>query len=357
MAVFNEKYVSSLAVGGGDGSIGNPWTFQEAFGGGVVNAYDRVNVKADGTYTLLASLVLSVLGRPFIFRGYKDVIGDGFQGWRPNGSLITSHMPVINTDTFQLRITANGIRHFFQSLNITGNVSAGVSRPSLLEIGTNINSQGGIVQCKFYNSAAGGQCISIDTTTGYYTTVVCCECLSDGINIFTDGQWPCVIGCSLQSISSNAIYAGLHVGNLIHDCGANAVDYQFHSVANSIVNCAGGYFIGSARTHAAIIGNIITGTGRALNRGDARVGTNLFRNRKRDNTSADNMYDYPDVLEVTKDLGGDEQDYVDATNDDYRPIPGSPAARSGPFDWSDLGALRSMDLSNSAKASAAPGKA
>jgi hypothetical protein len=53
---ITERYVSSLAAGGGDGSVGSPWTLVEAAAAAV--AGDRVNIKADGTYTLGADLTL-----------------------------------------------------------------------------------------------------------------------------------------------------------------------------------------------------------------------------------------------------------------------------------------------------------
>ncbi len=82
---YTERYVSALAGGGGDGSVGNPWTWDEARVACIPGT--RVNVKADGTYSLLANEGTSTLhymalylGRPdapICWRGYGTTPGDG----------------------------------------------------------------------------------------------------------------------------------------------------------------------------------------------------------------------------------------------------------------------------------------
>ena len=82
---YTERYVSALAAGGGDGSVGSPWTWEEARVACIPGT--RVNVKADGTYNLIGNEGTSTLhymalylGRPdapICWRGYGATPGDG----------------------------------------------------------------------------------------------------------------------------------------------------------------------------------------------------------------------------------------------------------------------------------------
>lgn len=73
-------YVSSTASGGGAGTEGDPFTLAECNSAqGNVGAGDTAWVKADGTYTLAANLVLAdgTAGNPVQLRAYTSAIGDG----------------------------------------------------------------------------------------------------------------------------------------------------------------------------------------------------------------------------------------------------------------------------------------
>lgn len=89
---YTERYVSALAAGGGDGSVGSPWTFTESVTA-VTNGM-RINVKADGDYTVTggsAPFVWVDVTRcgtpalPVMWRGYGTVPGDGVKAKLVNG--------------------------------------------------------------------------------------------------------------------------------------------------------------------------------------------------------------------------------------------------------------------------------
>lgn len=77
---LTERYVSSLAAGGGSGTEGSPWTFAEAVSN--YAAGDRINIKADGTYTFTASVTFTTAATdtaPVVWRGYGTTPGDGIR--------------------------------------------------------------------------------------------------------------------------------------------------------------------------------------------------------------------------------------------------------------------------------------
>lgn len=102
-----EKYVSALATGWTTGaavhagSVGDPWQLDEALqatSGGPA-AGNRVNVKADGTYTAAGTAVTNGnAANPIIWQGYASAIGDLERPTRSlggTGPMSTTGMPVI----------------------------------------------------------------------------------------------------------------------------------------------------------------------------------------------------------------------------------------------------------------------
>jgi len=106
---ITERYVSSTAGGGGDGSEGSPWTFVEASNNSAPG--DRINIKADGTYTLGSNLEIDIGAdevSPVHWRGYGTTIGDGTK-------------PTIDVQTNRLGIGLNTTGHIiFDTFSITG---------------------------------------------------------------------------------------------------------------------------------------------------------------------------------------------------------------------------------------------
>ncbi|MCB9849128.1 MAG: right-handed parallel beta-helix repeat-containing protein [Phycisphaerales bacterium] len=112
---FTEKYVTNSASGGGDGSVGDPWTLDEAAAN--ASAGDRVNVLT-GTYIRSATLEPANDGTrdgPVVWRGYTTTPGD-------------ANVPVVTLDS-----DGSGIRildcakayHRFECIAVTGNGSGG----------------------------------------------------------------------------------------------------------------------------------------------------------------------------------------------------------------------------------------
>lgn len=115
--VFVERYVTSTAGGGGDGSSGSPWTLLEAAAAAV--AGDRVNIQA-GVYTLTASFSPSNDGTqsdPIVWCGYTTVPGDAVS---PVSTLDINGASLHVIDCLRSY-------HRFENLTVTGNAGVGGS--------------------------------------------------------------------------------------------------------------------------------------------------------------------------------------------------------------------------------------
>jgi len=338
---LTERYVSSLAVGGGDGSIGSPWTLAEADASAV--AGDRVNIKADGVYTLTEVFQPGSCSNtaPIIFRGYKNEIGDGYLGWTPTGSLITTNMPSINCGTdYYLYLLSNG--NLIESLNIYGNRVG-----SYLVVGEGYGT--GVYCCKIDNSGAGTINYSGGSQSG---NVSFCELL--GGTSLAKGIITTVYGCKfIGSGSGTAILSSgsVFVSHcLMYGWGMGVAPSRGIVSFCTIANCVNyGVRITTNRYGSVIVGNMITGCNVGIGATGANVASVMYGNRFRDNnTDIDaNMGICPDFESITLDLGDDSTDYFNSVINDYRMVKTSQGRLPDAFMWNDVGAMRADDALSS----------
>lgn len=108
-----DRYVSSLATGTGDGTVGNPFTLAQAC---ALSVTDRVFVKADGIYQGQFTWAAGTYYRHVI--GYQNTIWDGVR-------------PTIRANTGGANLfisNGSGQRHFsFDNLNIETAGSGGIA--------------------------------------------------------------------------------------------------------------------------------------------------------------------------------------------------------------------------------------
>lgn len=190
---FNEKYVSQAASGGGDGSIGNPWTFLESTIS--ANSGDRINVLSDSTYSVGAITFPSsgTYQYPIIWRGYDSTIGDlDNNGRNSDGTLNTSGMP-------QISVTGVWIMAPYvtlQNLNISG------SLPSNL-IGDLSVDNWNIISCNIHNYAndAAASCIYFDDYNMVLNSDFICTGASHNRLIISDKDFR-AIGCRFDVTSA-----------------------------------------------------------------------------------------------------------------------------------------------------------
>lgn len=158
---FTERYVTSAAAGGGDGSSGNPWTLADAIANAVGG--DRINILSDATYTLGASATFpsGTAENPIQWRGYNATIGDLVNTGRATATaaLTVTDFPLIDcTASFVITM---GAYNSFVNLKITsgangatvaGGAAYHLHRCQIL----NTHATGGAARCFSGGSNYGG---------------------------------------------------------------------------------------------------------------------------------------------------------------------------------------------------------
>lgn len=256
---WTEKYVSSLAGGGGDGSSGSPWTLAECTSN--LAAGERGNVKDDGSYSSPGAFSNSgTRGQPLSLRGYTSTIGDGGRptigslvNWSPGGGYV---------DLEDLILTGNTSAQL-ASMNPTTNLK----RVKAVNSGTGATIRYGGTAVESYFESAGGGCW--DTAYTGPAALVACFVKSGGaetdallslnnygfsaVNSIFVGNGSCpgvkfddaiayyakwfVVGCTFYNVDDGVDFTGLASDNsnvVVADC-------LFHTVGGDVFAGADAY--------------------------------------------------------------------------------------------------------------------
>ena len=259
MAIY---YASSLATGGGNGSLGNPWTLQEGADGTL--ASDELRIMADGIYYPTAGVVSTVTAsidfRPMFVGANASGVVDGtfavIDGSNlPANTDIFTYNTALQYADFKLLQVQNSPRHgiyHLQSGSIEAQkckfidnagsgffVGSSASSDAVLFclLKGNLNGFGApnvsraqrsfIIGSKFEKNSG----IAIQVSA--HSVILSCSLIRNGIGIGNnDGLWnrTFVSGCAF-------------LANASHDIDARTVGANGILIKNSIFRLSGGYAI------------------------------------------------------------------------------------------------------------------
>lgn len=334
---YTEKYVTSAAGGGGDGSLGNPWTLTEAFANAV--AGDRVNIQSDAGYNIAGGTISNAgtVTSYVCFRGYNSIIGDlENQGRNSNTTLNTSNFPTITTSAL---ITPSAYS-LFQNLIITGSVSGALLSSTSIDFVS-------IVSCKIENTLnnTAARAVILDNGASFINCDIVSEQTSHNILIQADAR-TYIDSCRIKGTSSTATLVSIPDGIASSSAfmgGASAIGLLLEQMTGAfqvVSNCTF-YGLGvaistpnSAQTEPLYLkNNHVTDCGTYLDnlyQATANHNSLEMNTRTRDNTTSRVAWGEGVISgEVTTDTGGPETDYVDAPNGDITLIPAAPAVDAG----------------------------
>lgn len=311
-------------------------------------AGDRINIKADGTYSRSATDTLTPDGTttsPITLRGYTTTIGDATLGRASGGFLDTTKMPVIAYgSTFRLN-AAGSTNIIFESLNITSNVANSAVR---------INVESLLVNCKIDNASTSSSAVAIEGDVVTSQVISCDLSLSAGVAsakvITTAGpvQYSRITGGGGNGIELASNPTAI-LGNVIYESaiGIRALTAASRSeiIGNTIANCTGDGIdiVTSTTALVKIVGNHITGCGGyGIDFNASTCSKVLINNRFRDNTSGDinGGGDYQTATNVLNQTSDDTDalDFTSQSTDDYSLLATAAGARRGLSYLQNIGA-------------------
>jgi hypothetical protein len=333
-----QRYLTRTAAGGGSGTAGSPWTFDEAIAAAA--AGDDMNMLDDGTdWALAASKVIGVAGtaaNPIRWRSHASTIGDGWQGFDSSGFLVRTNMVVLAFSVGN-RLQASGNYNIFESLEIKYS-------NSLHSIVSGVGSWA--IGCRVTNSsttAAGFAVSGVDAGMAFCDVFQ--DAASGGFAAIWVGGASTAYGCRGKSTSGAAIRIdfGTGRGTVIHcvgyesgthgleiiNTGASASALALHNTlygnAGNGVDVVSG-FVG----RAYLIGNMITdNVGFGIDQNGAAAGLvydlyNRFRDNAAGNLNLNADNDGIALLRELTDTGGAATDFNSAAGYDFRLVRQSP---------------------------------
>lgn len=358
---FTERYVTSAAAGGGDGSSGTPWTLAEAFAN--ATAGDRVNIQSDSGYSIGATTITNAgtTAQFVVYRGYNSTIGDleGQGRTSNNQALDTTNFPAI-TVTGLITVAA---RVGFEALSFSGALSSEL-------VGGAAPDRWFMTQCKVVNSQSNSnaQAVAGDNEC----TLANCdfECSGALSNICVDfDDRLCISNCRVETVGSKCIAANTIVATnniLIGDSSAIGIQLNTTGTPSYIINNTAyqlGTFLttpnGAPTSAPVIINNHVTDCSKYIDNlysATANVAMFEFHNRTRDNTTPrTGVGDGMNIGEITTDTGGASTDYTDVATDDYTLISTAPGKAAGVVPFMDCGALQREEPAGGSSAAVTQG--
>jgi len=325
--------VKAAATGGGDGTVGDPYTLQEAFDN--VAAGDDVTVWADASYSITVQIDIDTTAgtaaAPILIKGANS--SGTVDGTRPHIQATSSISRIFNlSPTFanyyhytDLDLDANSLSgRCIQgtSAATSGSVYERLTIRNATSAGFQVRTPGNLLKsCSIHGNFKG-----IQTTNTDLPTIVDCDIndnTSDGIHSQNNGHVFLIYGCR---IFSNGTGITLTIGN---NRSCNIVNNTFYDNVNGI-NLTTDLVPGAVIANNSFYNN--TGFGIDTNANEINIAF-IDHNHYEGNTSGESDITTPG----SNNISGDPL-FTDVGNDDFTPTSSSPLIAAG-FVSQTIGAI------------------